>query len=287
MATLRDIRRQLHSIGNIRKITQAMEVVAASRLRKAQAHAEQARPYFNKLTEIMDNLVRGSEVGSDPLTQVREVQKQGFVVIAGDKGLCGAYNQMIFTTTEKLIKNLSPENVKLFLVGNRAIDYFAYKKWKRGKPTADWGGKITYAQIHELTQHLTQQFLEGQVDEIWLVYTHFVNVAVRQIRVEKLFPIEPPKRGVEAPPIPYQLEPGPQEIFKALLPHYSVTKVQAALNDAYASELAARIFSMRAATKNSDELIQKLTLVRNKIRQTGITKELIEITSGAESLKQG
>ena len=264
-----------------------MEVVAASRLRKAQAQAEQARPYFNKLTEIMDNLVRGSEVGSDPLTQHREVHKKGFVVIAGDKGLCGAYNQMVFTTTEKLIKTLSPDDVKLFLVGNRAIDYFAYKKWTKGLPVANWGGKITYAQIQEFTQHLTQQFLEKQVDEVWLVYTHFVNVAVRQIRVEKLFPIEPPKRASETAPIPYILEPGPQEIFKAILPHYCVTKLQAALYDAYASELAARIFSMRAATKNSDELIQKLTLIRNKIRQTGITKELIEITSGAESLKQG
>ena len=256
MATLRDIRRQIHSVGNIRKITQAMEMVAASRLRKAQAQAEQARPYFRKLTHMMDNLVQGSEVGSDPLTTPRPVKKIGYVVIAGDKGLCGSYNQSIFSKTEKLIKKQSTEEVELILVGNRAIDYFAHKQWKVGFEMGDWGGKITYVQIKEFTEKLIQQFLEGDLDEIWLIYTHFVNVAVRQIRVEKLLNIDPPKKKGNEKPIAYLLEPDAHAIFTAILPHYCVTKVQSALHDAYASELAARIFSMRAATKNSEELIQ-------------------------------
>lgn len=285
MATIREIRRQLHSVGNIRKITQAMEMVAGSRLRKAQAQAEQARPYFSKLKKMLDNLVLGSEVGENPLTIPREVHKTGFVVIAGDKGLCGGYNQAIFSATEKRLANYAPDQVELTLIGNRAIDYFSSKKWPLGEQIADWGGKIEYPQIRELTLELILKFLEGELDEVWLIYTHFVNVAIRHVRVEKLLNIDPPKVSPNYKPLVYLLEPNAHEIFTAILPHYCVTKVQAALNDAYASELSARVFSMRAATKNAQELIEKLTLVRNKIRQTGITKELIEITSGAESLK--
>lgn len=261
-----------------------MEMVAASRLRRAQAKAEKARPYAQKLHAILNNLIAVAEDLKSPLIMKREVKRTGFVIIAGDRGLCGSYNHLIFATAEKLLKNYSPEQVELIPVGRKAIDYFAWKKWPIGMKVSDWGGKISYVEIEAFTKNLIQQFLEGHLDEIWLIYTHFINVATRKILVEKLLNIENPGADKKSAPS-YIFEPQPAEIFAAILPHFCVTKVQSALSEAYASELGARIFSMRSATKNAEEMMIKLTLLRNKVRQAGITGELIEITSGAESLK--
>lgn len=279
MATIREIRRKLHSVANIRKITQAMEMVAASRLRRAQAKAEQSRPYATKLKDILENLIGVTDDLEHPLMEPREVKRTGYVAIAGDRGLCGSYNHQIISTTEKLLK----ADVELFLIGRKVVEHFSGKQWPVGEAISDWGGKISYGEIEKFTHLLIDRFLKGELDEIWIIYTHFINAASRKIRVEKLLPIEAPKK--EEKPPSYIFEPKPSQIFTELLPHYIVTKVQAALNEAYASELGARIFSMRAATKNAEEMIEKLTLVRNKVRQSGITRELIEITSGAESLK--
>lgn len=282
MATLREIRRKLQSVINIEKITQAMEMVAASRLRKAQAKAEMSRPYARKLKEILERLVLVTDHFAHPLLNKRPVKNIGVVVIAGDKGLCGSYNQMVFSRTEKFLANYAPEQVELILVGQKAIDYFSTKKWKTNPRLSGWGGKITYTEIADFTQELMDRYIAEEFDEIWMIYTHFVNTAVRQVRVEKLLNIENPEIEKHIKKVPYIFEPCVPEIFKALLPRYCITQVQSALNESYASELAARVFSMRAATKNAEEMIEKLTLVRNKVRQSGITRELIEITASLD-----
>lgn len=280
MATLREIRRQLHSIVNIQKITQAMEMVAASRLRKAQANAERSRPYFLKLQEMLNHLITVAEDFRHPLINKREVKKKiGFLIIAGDRGLCGAYNNAVFSTVEKLLKNYPIEQVELILVGRKAVDYFSGKKWKIGQKISEWGGKITFQQIEAFTKMIIDDYQTEQLDEVWLIYTHFINAMARQVMVEQLLTIERQPMDTENIPASYIFEPGASEILAEILPRYCTTKVQLALNEAYASELAARIFSMRAATKNADEMIVNLTLVRNKIRQSSITRELIEITS--------
>ena len=279
MATLREIRRKLQSVTNIEKITQAMEMVAASRLRKAQARAEMSRPYARKLKEILERLVVVTDHFAHPLLNKREVKKIGVVVVSGDKGLCGSYNQMVFSRTEKFLRNYSQDQAELILVGQKGIEYFANKKWKANPRIATWGGKITYGEIAAFTEELMDRYVAEEFDEIWIIYTHFVNAAVRQVKVEKLLPIENPKIEEHIKKVPYIFEPCVPEIFKALLPKYCITQVQSALYESYASELAARVFSMRAATKNAEEMIEKLTLVRNKVRQSGITRELIEITA--------
>jgi len=279
MATLREIRRKLQSVTNIEKITQAMELVAASRLRKAQAKAEMSRPYARKLKEILERLVLVTDHFAHPLLNQRDVQKIGVVVVSGDKGLCGSYNQMIFSRTEKFLKKYSPEQVELILVGQKAIDYFGSRKWKTNPRLTGWGGKITYPEIVEFTRELMDRYVEEEFDEIRIIYTHFVNAAVRQVKVEKLLPIENPEIEDHIKKVPYIYEPCVPEIFNEILPRYCITLVQTALNEAYASELAARVFSMRAATNNAEEMIQKLTLIRNKVRQSNITRELIEITA--------
>lgn len=283
MATLREIRRKLHSVANIEKITQAMEMVAASRLRKAQVKAEMSRPYARKLKEILDKLIAVATEFEHPLVTQREVKKICLIVIAGDRGLCGAYNNTVFSTAEKMLKKYQSEDVDLIPFGRKAADYFSGKKWKIRDKITDWGGKISYLQIETFTKDLIQQYLKEEIDEVWLIYTHYINIASRQVIVEKLLNIDTPKTD-KTGSSGYIFEPDASEIFAEILPRYCISKVQTALHEAYASELAARIFSMRAATKNAEEMIEKLTLVRNKLRQSSITRELIELTSGAESL---
>lgn len=286
MATLRDIRKKIHSVDNIQKITQAMEMVAASRLRKAQAKVESADPYALKLKEILDRLIEISTELQHPLVQAREVKKVGLVIIAGDRGLCGGYNQNVFSAAENFLLKYETHQIKLIPIGRKAIDYFERKKWLITHKVGEWGGKITYSQIEQLTQFLISAYLEKQLDEIWVVHTHFINMTVREVRVNKFLNIETTTTSV---PIKddYIFEPDPLTLLAEILPLYCIMNMQSTLNDAYTSELAARISSMRAATKNAKEMIEKLTLIRNKVRQSGITRELIEITSGAESLTEG
>jgi len=283
MATLRDIRRKIQSVGNIKKITEAMELVAASRLRKAQAKAESSRPYAMKLKEILDRLIAASDELQHPLISSREVKKTGLVIIAGDRGLCGGYNHSVFSKAEKFLQKYQTDQVELIPVGRKTIDYFQLKKWTVSTKLEEWGGKITYHQIEEFTQILMDYYLSGQLDEIWVVYTHFINLGLREVRLEKFLNIDTtPSTQSKSN---YIYEPDAPTIFAEILPRYCITKIQSALNDAYASELSARISSMRTATQNAEEMIEKLTRIRNKVRQSGITRELIEITSGAESLR--
>lgn len=283
MATLRDIRRKIQSVGNIRKITKAMEMVAASRLRKAQAKAESSRPYSLKLKEVLDHLISSSDEMQHPLISPREVKKIGLVIIAGDRGLCGGYNQNVFTAAEKFLRKYRPDQVELILVGRKPVDHFERLKWTCSSKLEEWGGKITYAQIEEFAKTLINFYLTGQLDEIWIIYTHYINSGSREVRVDKFLNIDITVSSHQNNN--YLLEPDASAILAEILPRYCITKIQSVLYDAYASELAARIFSMRAATKNAEEMIEKLTLIRNKVRQSGITKELIEITSGAEHLR--
>ena len=256
-----------------------MELVAASRLRKAQAKAESSRPYALKLKEILDHLITSADEDlKHPLISPRKVKKTGLVIVAGDRGLCGAYNQNVFTAAEKFLQKYSPEQVEVIPVGRKTVDYFQQRKWTISSKIEEWGGKITYPQIEEFSKMLMDFYLKGQLDEIWVIYTHFINVGTRQVRVDKFLKLDTPVTN----PIKYSylIEPDAPSIFAEIIPHYCTTKIQSVLNDSYASELAARISSMRAATKNAEEMIEKLTLERNKVRQSGITKELIEITSG-------
>jgi F-type H+-transporting ATPase subunit gamma len=167
-------------------------------------------------------------------------------------------------------------------IGRKAVDYFSRRKWKIRDTVINWGGKITYSEVAAFTQKVLDAYFKQELDEVWIIYTHYINLLERKIVLQKLLRIDPP---VKEKPINYIFEPNTADVLNAILPKYCIAIIQRALNEAYASELAARIFSMRTAAKNAEELIEKLTLVRNKLRQSGITRELIEITSCGESLK--
>lgn len=280
MSSLRDIRRQIHSVENIKKITQAMERVAAVHLKRAQKKAEQSAPYAKKLKEILDKLVAMRL--NNPLFLPKPVKKTGFVIVSADKGLCGSYNSSIVIEAENFLKNYTVEDVELITVGKKAHEHFYRTKWKTHSRIESWGGKIKLSEIRDLSKTLVSYYLDGTFDEIWLMHTHYISVMKRSIVLEKFLNIEKMQEASTYKNLNFILEPCGREILAELLPRYCQTRIQSALDESYAAELAARIVAMQAASKNSEDLIESLTLTKNKLRQREITREMIEISAGAE-----
>lgn len=285
MATLKEIRKKLHSVENVQKITQAMEMVARARLKTVQAKCTNARPYLEELKLILNNLMQASDDLSHPLITPRQVKRVGLLVISADKGLCGAYNNNILSQAKTFLAAYDPKNVDLFLVGQKVTQHFEKKEWPIQYKLTDWADKITFGVVEPLSKALMQAFLSGSFDEVWVIYTHFTSIMTRTVMQEKLLPLALPAVTKEACSTNYLFEPSEQEIFASILPRYCLSKLQLALFESLTSELAARIMAMRGATKNAEELAYSLTLERNKLRQAGITRELLEITSGAEASK--
>lgn len=278
MSSLSNIRHHLRAIENIKQITTSMEMVASARFRRAQDRARQAQFYIAKMQEILEKLSSASTDFTHPLFIQRTIKKTGLVVVTSDRGLCGAYNSSILSAAEQFLKDQQTQNVELTLLGRKAIQYYQHKKWNIQTQLAGWCGKITLAQVKELSDHLVKSFLSGNVDTIWLVYTKFHTLMQREVVLEKFLPIGKPK-GEKRDSLNYIFEPNIDEIYEQILPRYCMTKIETMLNEAHASELIARIFSMKAAAKNAEEMIEHLTLERNKVRQTGITREMLETTS--------
>jgi F-type H+-transporting ATPase subunit gamma len=281
MATLKEIRERLHAVHNIRKITSAMEMVAGARLHRAQQKVAQAQPYISAMQRIVQNLATLDL--THPLFEKRTVKKSIVVVVAADRGLCGAYNAHVFSSAERFLEGL-PGAVELIAVGRKAVEHYKTRPWPIRHEILKWGGVITYSQVQSLVQELMQGFLSGSYDDVWLVATQYVNLIERRISCECLLPLEAPSSEAVVKRADYLFEPSADVLLAEMLPRYCTAKVQAILHEAYASELAARMLAMKLATKNADEMIDKLTLTRNKVRQAGITKEMLEIIGGAEGL---
>lgn len=279
MNNLREIRNRLRTVENIKKITDAMERVAAARLKRAQAQAEHARPYVTKMKEILERLAASVEV-DHPLFQQRAVKKTALIVIAADRGLSGSYNSHVMEAADKFLGKYRKGEIDLILFGRKAVNYYAHKEWPIVYKKQQWGGKIGLHEIQRLSGQFVDWFLEEKYDEIWLLYTHYITLMNRKVVVEKFLNIGKPKS--EQKPINYIFEPNSEVICTELLPRYCVTRLQTALFESYASELAARIVAMQTASKNSKKMIHDLTLIRNKVRQEGITKEIIEISSSGK-----
>ncbi len=290
MATIKDIRRRIRSVASTQQITRAMEMVAAAKLRRAQERVVSARPYSEKMTEVLQNLASataGSEI-QNPLFQVREVRRRTVVVIASDKGLCGAFNANLFRAAEERLRGVDREAFDLIPVGRRPTSYFGKRGWTGSTRIPELGDTLDIEKARSLARHLMAIYSEGKTDSVDFLYTKFITVGSRRIAWETLLPIVPGKAapGVEKGPArDYIFEPSAAAIFDDILPRYVQTRVLMAMGDSLASEQAARLVSMSAATKNAGEMITALTLVRNKLRQAAITKEISELVGGAEALK--
>lgn len=261
-----------------------MELVAAARLRRAQTRVESARPYGLKMQQMLESLAGAATGLNHPLFEERQVKTTLLVVVSADRGLCGSYNSNILRTANRYISEMPKDSVRLGLIGKKAVSYFK----KRPVPIAfkidQTGGKADLALVRNLANDITAMFQSGEVDEVKLLYTKFVSIASSKVMVERFLPIEKPGDSGDSN-IDYIFEPDAGRIFGELVPRYCLTKVLMALLEAFASEFGQRMMAMGNATRNADEMIDTLTLVRNKARQATITKELLDIVGGAEALK--
>jgi F-type H+-transporting ATPase subunit gamma len=284
MSTLRDIRRRIQSVENIKQITKSMEMVAAARLHKAVPKREHSPLYSHKIRLILENLVDSAPDVPHPLLLSGKGQKHCLIVVAGDTGLCGPYNSNVFSAADKQLRDLNPDAVDLVLFGKKAIEHYRHRPWRIAQQIENWGGRISFRKILNFNRALIASFLKSEFHTVSCVYTHYVNTFSRTVVAETLLPIPKSERKSQKAQ-GYIFEPNPPELLSEVLPRYNLAKLLAILDDAYTSELAARVASMRSATKNAEDMIDSLILKRNKVRQAGITKEMLEITSSAEAMK--
>lgn len=287
MATLRDIRRRIRSVESTQKITRAMKLVAAAKLRRAQERILSARPYAVKMAELLSSLVRRAEGEAHPLLVRRPPTRKRLVIITADKGLCGAFNSNILRASLGFLREQGETSVTLVVVGKKARDFYRRRPYEVKSEMLGFFDRLAYSHAQELAGGLMQEYLAGEVDEVHLMYNEFRSVAVQRVKREQLLPIEPTQAAGEGEAAgDYIYEPSPEAILAALLPRHVTTQVYRALMESVAGEYGARMTAMEAATKNAKEMIGVLTIQYNKARQERITKELLDIVGGAEALRQ-
>jgi F-type H+-transporting ATPase subunit gamma len=295
MATLRDIRRRIRSVESTQKITRAMKLVAAAKLRRAQERIVSARPYAVKMAELLSSLVRRAEGEAHPLLVRRPAARKRLVIITADKGLCGAFNSNILRASLAFLREQGETSVTLVVVGKKARDFYRRRQYEIKSEMLGFFDRLAYSHAQELAGGLMQEYLSDEVDEVHLLYNEFRSVAVQRVKREQLLPIESAEAvdgqgggqgGAEGPAGDYIYEPSPEAILAALLPRHVTTQVYRALMESVAGEYGARMTAMEAATKNAKEMISVLSIQYNKARQERITKELLDIVGGAEALRQ-
>ncbi|HUG37133.1 MAG TPA: ATP synthase F1 subunit gamma [Candidatus Limnocylindrales bacterium] len=288
MATLRDIRRRIRSVQSTQKITRAMKLVAAAKLRRAQERITEARPYAVKMAELLAGLVTRAGDEAHPLLARRTTGRKRLVIITADKGLAGAFNSNVLRAALQFLRAAGNTDVTLVVVGKKARDFYRRRQWTVKSEMLGFFDRLAYAHAQELAGQLMRDYLEGEVDEVHLLYNEFRSVAVQRVRREQLLPIEPETAAAagDASAGDYLYEPSPDAILAALLPRHVTTQVFRALMESVAGEHGARMTAMEAATKNAKEMIDVLTIQYNKARQERITKELLDIVGGAEALRQ-
>ncbi len=285
MATMQDIRRRIRSVRNIQQITRAMKMVAGAKLRRAQRALFAGRPYSDKMEEVLVRLGTRVDTSLHPLLAQREVKNTGFVVITADRGLAGGFAASIIRNALRELEKRDPRSVHLITVGSKGRDYFKRRGYNLMGEYVGLGDEITFAKANLIANALTEFYLSELLDEIYLVYPSFVNALTQRQTVTRLLPLSAPTAKTEGLAAEYLFEPSPEAVLNALLPRYVSTIVYRALLEAKASEEAARMTAMEAATKNADEMIEKLTISFNRARQASITSEISEIVAGAEALK--
>jgi F-type H+-transporting ATPase subunit gamma len=288
MATLRDIQRRIRSVQSTQKITRAMKLVAAAKLRRAQERILAARPYANKMAELLGNLVSGADENGHPLLEQREGPRRQIVIITADRGLAGAFNSSIIRRAVELIRESSTAELTLVVVGRKARDFFRRRPHTIKRDMIGFWDRLAYSHACELADYFMQEYLDNEVDEVFLLYNEFRSVAFqRPVRVQ-LLPIPRAATGEGTTEgVDYIYEPSADAILGDLLPRHVRMQVYRALMESLAGEYGARMTAMEAATKNAKDMIDILTIQYNKARQEKITKELLDIVGGAEALKQG
>ncbi len=294
-ASLRDIRKRIASVRSTRQITKAMKMVAAAKLRRAQENILATRPYAAKMLEVLRSLAARTSPDAHPLLYRREPRRIELVVFTSDRGLCGAFNMNLIQKAERFIEEekRGTGSLTFSFIGRKGRDYFRKKKVTIRQEYINLFGKVDYPLAARIGQDLGKSYVAERVDAIYLLYSEFKSAIQQRVVLEKVLPLAPDllkeaEKGKEVSAtagVDYIYEPSAVEILGKILPMYVEVQVYRALLESVASEFGARMTAMENATQNAGEMIDKLTLVYNKARQAAITKELIEIVSGAEALK--
>ena len=292
----RILRNRIRSVQATKKITRAMELIAASRIVKAQQRVQAAVPYSAQITQVVRNLAAAGASSDSPLLAGREQEHTvAYVIITADRGLCGGYNSGVLRAAEGEIKDtaLAGKDHLTIPVGRKAESYLRFRGYKVGQAFAGFSDNPGYGDAREVAGHVMDLYGEGQVDRVELVYTRFVSAGNQEVVNRPLVPLERELIAVTAPSAPatpdgpsadYEYEPSPSAILDTLVPRYVEARTYAALLNAAASEHAFRQRAMKAATDNADELIKTLSRIMNRARQDSITTEIMEIVGGAEAL---
>jgi F-type H+-transporting ATPase subunit gamma len=283
MANVRDIRRRIRSAKNIQQITRAMKFVSAARLRRAQERVIAARPYARQMLAVLNSIATRVPEQAHPLLAKRGDEKIELVVITADRGLCAAYNTNIIREALAFLNEHSGKNVELNILGKRARDFFRRRPFPVRHEAINVLQKTSFADAAAIAKDLIEEFTREEIDQVWLVYNEFKSVVQQRVVVEPLLPITRLEHPDDASRLDYIYDEPPAKIFASLLPRHVEAQIFRALLEASASEHGARMSAMEAATNNAAEMIEGLTLYANKVRQAGITKELIEVVSGAIS----
>jgi F-type H+-transporting ATPase subunit gamma len=292
----RILRRRIRSVQSTKKITKAMELIAASRIVKAQQRVEAARPYSEHITEVIGNLAAAGAGLDSPLLQQRDdPTRVAYVCIAADRGLAGAYNSSVIRATERSIQHQQSigRDYALITVGKKVQSYFRFRNYRIDESFTGFSEAPTYEDARRIAEFVAERFESGEYDVVELAYTQFLSAASQRVLIRRFMPMD--REALEASAgageggatADYEFEPDPTDILGRLLPRYAEARLFAALLDGAASEQAARQRAMKSATDNADELITKLTRIMNRARQDAITTEIMEIVGGAEALRQG
>jgi F-type H+-transporting ATPase subunit gamma len=282
---LRDIRRRIRSFQNTKQITKAMEMVAAAKLRRAQERAEAARPYAEKMREVIVSIASSTRGIRHPMLETRPVRKTGYLVITSDRGLAGGYNSNLLRALTKTLRerHRTSDEYVIFVVGRKGRDFLK----KRGYPVIDEIAGLAdspqFLDIKPIASRAVGFYAEGKVDQLYLVYNEFINPVTQRPVEKQLLPLASFEAEEGAKTL-YEYEPSAEEVLEELLPRYAETLIYSAILEAKAGEFGARMAAMGNATDNATELIQQLTLQFNRARQASITQEINEIVAGANAL---
>jgi F-type H+-transporting ATPase subunit gamma len=292
LASVQDIRRRIRSVGNTRKITRAMELVAAAKLRRAQTRIEAMRPYAERMQELMVGVARAStSLRGLPLLQRREVRKAAILPLTGDRGLAGAFNAQILREAFAVERRQRAEGVepRWLVAGKKGTSTLRFRRYEVEQSWAGFSDSPHYADAQAIAHRISELYAEGEVDQVVVIYNHFESALVQRVVTQEVLPIpesllEGEEEHTQALLGDFIYEPEPEQILERLLPVYVETELYRALLESAASEQGARMTAMRNATKNAGELIDSLTLSMNRARQAEITQEILEVVAGAEAL---
>ena len=283
MATLRDLRRRLKSVGNTKQLTRAMKMVSAAKLRRAQDRIVAARPYARRMKQVLSSAAARADVASHPLLHVPDGNNIELVMVTSDKGMCGGFNANIIKSATRFLEERRDDTVSVHCIGKKGRDYFRHQGYNIRKEYLDIFRKVNYSHAAEIAQDLMARFLDKELDAIHVVYNEFKSAIQQNVVVERLLPLERDEFEEEDFQTEHIYEPSASELFEQVLPQHVEIQMYRILLESAAAEHGARMSAMEAATKNAEDMIHALTLHLNRVRQAAITREIIEVVSGANA----